>query len=182
MIVHRVYLCLCVYMCVLRVFSNESDDRDRREAANNVPGYRGGTTRYDRFVRSPETKRFLANGAHLSFMRVTAHALTKEADCHRQLSSIRGGGRWEKRAHDRGKVVEMSCELRFPDGSRGWVLFPMDCCFEFALMFDVRRRSFRIYVVFLTRVKLRQFEIVFERRNRIFFQSELLGIKKQLKF
>lgn len=65
--VHRVYLCVCV--CVLRVFSRgrESDDRDRREAANNVPEYRGGTTRYDRFVRSPETKRFLANGAHLSF-------------------------------------------------------------------------------------------------------------------
>lgn len=134
---HRVYLCVCV--CVLRVFSTratiEIGERPRITCRNTVVARRDTTDSYahPKLSGSWRTARTCRSAGHC------ACSYEGSRLCHRQLSSIRGGGRWEKRAHDRGKVVEMSCELRFPHGPKGWVLFPMDCCFEFvfSIRFDV---------------------------------------------
>lgn len=135
--VHRVYLCVCV--CVLRVFSTratiEIGERPRITCRNTVVARRDTTDSYahPKLSGSWRTARTCRSAGHC------ACSYEGSRLCYRQLSSIRGGGRWEKRAHDRGKVVEMSCELRFPHGPKGWVLFPMDCCFEFvfSIRFDV---------------------------------------------
>ena len=85
-------------------------ETERKVAADWRAGKRDGTTRYDRFVRSPKTKRFVANGAHLSFRGSLRMSLRrKPTACHRcSRISIRDGSQvGEERAthtaHHRAK-------------------------------------------------------------------------------
>lgn len=94
-----------------------------REAATDwQAGRRDGTMRYDRFVRSPETKRFVANGAHLSFRWSLRMSLRrKPTACHGcSRMSVRDGSQVGEACrvlivHHCPKVVATSCdlELRF---------------------------------------------------------------------